>query len=129
MRLVVNLPDGSHGVNYTWFPTWMGMNAQLQTELVRDLNTRFQGTATPLDDVEKAIVDFLVARYPNIHGLRGLLESIRAVTHQETNVEGSVQPANRPGAPEVGAPHHTEEVQQVAERLPAGLAVAASRPE
>lgn len=129
MRLVVFLPDGSHGVNYTWFPTWMGMNAALQAALVLDLNKRFKGTATPLDVVEEAIVDFLVKQYPNIHGLRGVLESIRAVTHQETSSQGQVQSAHRPGAPEVGAPERAEEVQQVAERVPAGHPDPTARPE
>lgn len=82
MRLVVATDPGTVEINYTWLPTWIGMNEQL----IRRLATRIRPMAInrPLDDetlalLEHTLIQLLVDEFPYIEGLGDLLRGIHNI--------------------------------------------------
>ena len=75
-RLVVRMDPGTVSINYTWLPTWIGLNTSLMLRATDKL--RKEHLNKPLTDellarMEGELIEFLVSEWPNIHGLRELL--------------------------------------------------------
>lgn len=82
---VVQTSSGVLELNYSWLPTWMGMNASLKKEIEDALGKELVGK--PLDEfgllgAHALVVNFLVQRFPQITGLRDFLDGLRYLSIQ-----------------------------------------------
>lgn len=69
-------------LNYSWLPTWIGMNAPLLKEMEEKLKTDMVGqpmSPESLLRLHDRVIDFLEARFPHITGLRDYLEGLKFV--------------------------------------------------
>lgn len=83
MLLVVSTDEGTMEVNYSWLPTWIGMNPTLTSEIGRDLAHRFIGRPVDdalLEEAHVAVVEWLQDRYQAVHGLDEYLNSVRKLS-------------------------------------------------
>jgi len=83
MRLVVSPETGVVELNYTWLPTWIGINTPLKNELEKALADKLVGkplTEEVLDEAHDLVVDFFAQRFPSMKGLRDYLDSLKFVT-------------------------------------------------
>lgn len=82
MKLVVSPGVGQVELNYTWLPTWIGMNTALLQQMEAELAPMFQGRPLndeTLNEAHEAILSYLEKKYPSIVGLRDYLEGIKFV--------------------------------------------------
>ena len=82
MRLVVAPEKGVVELNYSWLPTWIGINTPLKNELEASLSEFLVGqelTTEILDEAHNRVVDFFAARFPQMKGLRDYLDSLKFV--------------------------------------------------
>jgi len=82
MRTVVSVERGKAGLAYSWLPTWIGMNAALLKALDAEVGKKFVGqplTEAVLDEMHEYVIDRLCERFPNIEGLRDLLDALKYV--------------------------------------------------
>ena len=81
MRLVVHTEEGTASLNYTWLPTWIGINNILLAEVGKTLYDEFKNV--PLDeehlDMMHARASELLCEKLKIKGLRALFEALRGV--------------------------------------------------
>ena len=82
MRLVVATDPNTVEINYTWLPTWLGLNEQL----IRKLSDRLRSIAVgrPLDDktlalLEERLIDLLEEEFPYIERLGDLLRAVHNI--------------------------------------------------
>ena len=83
MFLVVSPEPGVVELNYTWLPTWMGMNVTLKEEIDRAIGPHAVGrplTESVLLELHDRAVAFLVQKYPGIEGLGDYLDSLKHVS-------------------------------------------------
>ena len=82
MYAVTSPARGVLEINYMWLPAWVGMNSLLLEELGKSVSSAVVGK--PLEEAEalghKAVVDFLVTRYPHLVGLSEYLDALNLVT-------------------------------------------------
>jgi hypothetical protein len=84
MRLVVATDKNTVAINYTWLPTWMGMDPVL----VGDLNNHLKGytdaplTDAVLDDMHDDVVIYLQNKFRHMRGLGHLFEALQQVEYQ-----------------------------------------------
>ena len=78
-------------VNYMWLPTWIGMNTNLLKTLSEAAGKAAVGLPLPeaLQAGHVAVLDCLDEKYPELHGLRDYLESLRLV-----DINGGTQENN-----------------------------------
>lgn len=81
MRLVVHTEEGTISINYTWLPTWIGMNNILLAEVGKIIHSEFKGK--PLDEEHLDMMHMraseLLCEKLRIKGLSALFEALRAV--------------------------------------------------
>lgn len=82
MRTVVVVAPGIVELNWSWLPTFIGMNNRVKQELETALAPKFVGR--PLDDAlldyaHETVVSFLEGRFP-IAGLRDYLDALKFVS-------------------------------------------------
>lgn len=85
MRAIVVVGPGEIELNYTFLPTFIGMNAILKKELEDELRPLIEGqpwTEAYLDQAHEYVLDFLEKRFSSIHGLREFLDGLKYVTDQ-----------------------------------------------
>lgn len=85
MRSVVLTEPGVMELNYTWLPTWLGMNSRLKADIEQALSAAMVGIAVDEEALDKAhdlVVDFLVERFPHIEGLKAHLDSLYLVSYK-----------------------------------------------
>ena len=83
VRAVVQTGPGILELNYSWLPTWIGMNAALKKEIDAALASQLVGETLDeigLDYAHRLVVDFLVQRFPNIVNLHLYLDELRSVS-------------------------------------------------
>lgn len=82
MRLVVATEPGVVELNWTWLPTWLGMNHAVKVEVEKELAPLFVGlpiTDKNLDDMSDAVLEYLCAKHAGIPGLRQVLQAVKNV--------------------------------------------------
>lgn len=82
MRTVIDLGHGVIELNYMWLPTFIGMNTILKQEIEKDLSKKMEGIPLDergLDRAHKIVIEYLVARHPEVSGLSRYLEAIKFV--------------------------------------------------
>lgn len=81
MRAVVRTAPGVVELNWTWLPTWIGMNAQLKKELEERLAPKLEGRPLEeaLDDAHEMVIEFLVEKFPALKGMRDYLDALKYV--------------------------------------------------
>ena len=82
MRAVVRTAPGVLEINWMWLPTFIGMNAQLKKEIEERLAPKLEGRPLEeaLDDAHEMVIEFLVERFPALHGMRDYLDAMKYVT-------------------------------------------------
>ena len=82
MRVVVATDPGVVELNYTWLPTWIGMNHAIKKQIEEQLSPLFVGRTlddSTLDEMHQKVVAFLVEKHPSLVGLEGLLNALSEV--------------------------------------------------
>jgi hypothetical protein len=82
MRLVVQEEPGVLSLNYTWIPTWLGINNAFKNEMEKHLKSKIQGLVTDDAGLEKAnqlVLDYICAQNPGIKGLDTYLDALKYV--------------------------------------------------
>lgn len=81
MQAVVRVAPGVVEVNYMWLPTWIGLNSILLREMGEKVQDSLIGKSMEegLAVGHRAVIDFLIARFPEVSGLREYLEGLGKV--------------------------------------------------
>jgi hypothetical protein len=82
MRAIIQTEPGVLELNYMWLPTFIGMNAALKQAMEKDLAEKMQGIPLDnrgLDRAHDVVVDYLVAKFPEIHGLPKFLDAMKFI--------------------------------------------------
>lgn len=73
---------GTVEVNYSWLPTFIGMNSAVMKELENVMQEHAIGkllTSETLLELHDKVIDFLETRFSHISGLRDYLDSLKFV--------------------------------------------------
>lgn len=84
MKLIVATGPGEVELNYMWLPLFIGLNTQLKQEIEDLVGPKLVGkdlTDDTIDEAHELVLNFLEERFPDLHGLRDYLDSIKFV-HQ-----------------------------------------------
>lgn len=82
MRTIVLTDPGVLELNWTWLPTWIGINARLKQELEREISPLVVGremSAQDLDQLNEQVIDLLVQKCP-LPGFRDYLDGLKFVS-------------------------------------------------
>jgi len=82
MRSVVAVENGVVEVNWTWLPTFIGMNSLVKAELEKELATKIEGRIlddATLDMAHDLVVKFLEYKFPSIKGMDAYLDALKYV--------------------------------------------------
>lgn len=82
MRTVVATDEGILELNWTWLPTFIGMNSVLKEELEKELGTRVEGRIlddATLDFADRLVRDFLAKKFNGIKGMTDFLDGLKYV--------------------------------------------------
>ena len=82
MRTVVLTEPGLLELNWSWLPTWIGMNSTLKKEIEVECAKGVVGkeaTDATLEAINDQVIAFLESRFPNIEGLRDYLDGLKFV--------------------------------------------------
>lgn len=82
MRLVIAVEPSVVELNYTWLPTWLGLNTPIKTELEDAISKHLIGKVLndeTLDTAHDLVVQFFKERFPNIEGLGDYLDALKFV--------------------------------------------------
>ena len=93
MRAVVRTEPGVVDVNWTWLPTFIGMNQALQKKIVDHVTPPVVGKGLAcdeqlLDRLHDMVVDLLVQELPAVEGLREYLDGLKFIRYR-TDGEGT----------------------------------------
>lgn len=89
MRFIQRTGPGKLELNWTWLPTWVGMNEALIREIEEMLSATIVGqdlTEELLDLAHQAVLEILVNKFPSMTGLFEYLDGIKYVT-QDGNTQ------------------------------------------
>lgn len=79
MHAVVMTLPGVLELNYSWLPTWIGMNSALKREIEEVLRSEFEGKPVDLARAHQTVVSFLTTKFPAIVGLEDFLDGLKFV--------------------------------------------------
>lgn len=82
MELIVPNGPNSAEINFSWLPTWLGLNQPLLSTMDARLQEAFAGHAMSpeiLLAMHSKLIDLLVEEFPNIKGLDKMLHAIKHV--------------------------------------------------
>jgi len=85
MRAVVIIGPGELELNWTFLPSFIGMNPLLKKELEEALKPIIEGqawTESSIDQAHDLVLDFLEKKFPALRGLRDYLEGLKFVAEQ-----------------------------------------------
>ncbi len=91
MRTVIRTAPGVVELNWMWLPTFIGMNAQLKTEIEERLKPKLEGqplTGDTLDKAHTEVISFLLEKFPDIKGLNDYLDALKYVEDGNPQQEG-----------------------------------------
>jgi hypothetical protein len=81
MFAVVRAGQGILEVNYTWLPSWIGLNSKLLADIGNSVSSSVVGL--PLEEAERvghaAVVRYVVNAYPDLEGLEEYLNALKLV--------------------------------------------------
>lgn len=83
MLLVVAAEAGVLELNYSWLPTWIGINTPLKQELEDAIAKRLLGKPMSEESLQEAhimVLDFFTEKFPSHEGLRDYLDGLKFVT-------------------------------------------------
>lgn len=82
MRLIVQEEPGVVCLNYTWLPTWLGINNQFKNEMEKHLKEKIVGLNLDEQGLEKAhrlVIDYICEKNPALKGLYEYLDALKYV--------------------------------------------------
>lgn len=85
MRAVVVTAPGTLELNFTFLPTFIGMNALLTRELEQAVQNKIVGkewSEETFDFAHDLVLDFLSAKFPELVGLREYLDALKYVAER-----------------------------------------------
>jgi hypothetical protein len=83
MRAIVSIVPGEIELNWTFLPSFIGLNSSLKKEIEDALRADLEGmewTEATLDKAHGLVVDYLVKKFSAISGLREYLDSLRFIS-------------------------------------------------
>jgi len=83
MRLVVQEGPGELCLNYTWLPTWLGINSKFKKDMEDHLKGQIVGLTLDEVGLEKAhrlVIDYICSKNPGIEGLYDYLDALKFVS-------------------------------------------------
>jgi hypothetical protein len=83
MRLVVQTEPKVLELNYSWLPTWLGINNQFKNEMEKRLKDQIVGLTLDEMGLEKAhrlVLDYICEKNPGIKGLYEYLDALKYVS-------------------------------------------------
>ena len=86
IRLIVGTDPQTVEINYTWLPTWLGLNEQLISKLADRIRPLAVGRVIDDDTLtvlENRLILLLVQEFPYIEGLDVLLRAVHNITITE----------------------------------------------
>jgi len=84
MRAIVITGPGQAELNWSWLPTWIGINGALKKEIEKDLSNQIVGKPLDdrsLDEASELVIDFLCKKFP-LEGLRDYLDGLKFVVER-----------------------------------------------
>ena len=91
MRTILRTRTGVLELNWTWLPTWVGMNTQLKKAIETELSDKVKGkpmTEAVLDEINDMVIDLLERKVPHVTGLRDYLDGLKFVTLKDEQPQG-----------------------------------------
>ncbi len=85
MLLIQRTEVGHIELNWSWLPTWIGMNTALLREIEAAVSPMVVGRALTddlLEEIHQLVIDFLKQKYVNISGIDDYLDGLKFVTMQ-----------------------------------------------
>ncbi len=85
MLLIQRTEVGHIELNWSWLPTWIGMNTALLREIEAAVSPTVVGRALTddlLEEIHHLVIDFLKDKYANISGIDDYLDGLKFVTIQ-----------------------------------------------
>lgn len=82
MKLVVCTAPNTIELNWTWLPTWIGLNNALRAEIGQELEKAFLEklmTEEVLQAAHDMVVELLAKKFEGLEGLEDYLDSIKFV--------------------------------------------------
>lgn len=79
MKAVVRTGPGELELNWTWLPTWIGMNGALKKEIEDALKSKLEGQPMDEELANQMVMDFLVVRFPKVLGLYDYLDGLKYI--------------------------------------------------
>jgi hypothetical protein len=83
MHAVVMTEAGVLELNWTWLPTWIGMNAKLKKEIEDVLKSKVVGLTNSEEDlckIDEMVFDLVDKKATHVTGLRDYLDGLKFVT-------------------------------------------------
>jgi hypothetical protein len=85
LLLIQRTEVGHIELNWSWLPTWIGMNTALLREIEAAVSPMVVGRALTddlLEEIHQLVIDFLKQKYVNISGIDDYLDGLKFVTMQ-----------------------------------------------
>jgi hypothetical protein len=82
MLLVVHEDEGVLALNYSWLPTWLGINGRFKQDMEKQLKDKIVGLTMDergLETAHRLVIDYIVERNPAIKGLYEFLDALKYV--------------------------------------------------
>jgi hypothetical protein len=79
MHIVVATEPGVLEFNWSWAPTWLGMNHSLKEEIEKELRGLIEGRPLDPEIAHQLVLSFLSHRFPSIGGLFEYLDGLKFV--------------------------------------------------
>ena len=82
MRLVVESDPGVLALNWTWMPTFLGINNQFKNEMEKKLKTAVVGLTLDekgLEAAHRLVIDYICEKNKGIQGLYDYLDALKYV--------------------------------------------------
>lgn len=83
MRFIVPLEPGKLVLNYTFLPTFIGMNSALRTKMEKVLAEKIVGlpwTESTFDLANDVVIEYVQSEFGGLPGLKDYLEAIKFVS-------------------------------------------------
>ena len=89
MLAVVQTDSGTE-FNWTWMPSWIGMNRHLQERMQEALGSTLVGKT--LEEAHELILDWIQQTFPGVLGLRDFLSGIAGVSLAQRDAPEGEEP-------------------------------------
>jgi len=82
MKLVVVEEAGTACLNYSWLPTWLGINNRFKNDMEKALREKVVGLTMDergLEEAHRLVIEYIAEQNPGIKGLYEYLDALKYV--------------------------------------------------